>query len=106
MRIDEEYLVKLGELAQQAGLPVLDLSRAYHGVTNRREVAVAPGDAHPNAEGHRRLADELYRQMLAMPSWRAVFGVDQPTAAALVKSRGVSDTAVDITPVRKSSSQE
>ena len=30
-------------------------------------IAVAPWDFHPNAEGHRLLAEELYRALQEMP---------------------------------------
>jgi hypothetical protein len=86
MRIDEEYLAEMGELGREVGLPVLDLSRAYHGVANRRTVAITPGDAHPNAEGHRMLARELYQQILASPAWQTVLGADQPAQTAPVET--------------------
>jgi hypothetical protein len=85
MRIDEEHLAEMADFARKSGLPVFDLSKAFRGAVDRRTVAVAPGDAHPNAEGHRMLADALYQQMLAAPTWQAELGA-APAATALHKS--------------------
>jgi hypothetical protein len=62
------------ELAANTGLPVLDLSQSYAGVADKDSLMVRPEtkyalsslkregtDDHPNAQGHQRLADELYR---------------------------------------------
>jgi hypothetical protein len=82
MRIDEEHLAKMADFARDSGLPVFDLSKAFRGATDRRTVAVAPGDAHPNAEGHRLLADALYQQIVAEPSWQAELGAAASAATA------------------------
>jgi hypothetical protein len=81
MRSDQANLAEMANYAHQAGLPVLDLSKAFHKVADRTTVATAPGDAHPNAYGHRLLAEALYRQMLDLPHWQMVFG-EQPGEAA------------------------
>jgi hypothetical protein len=86
MRIDEEHLAEMADFARKSGLPVLDLSKPFREARDRRTVAVAPGDAHPNAEGHRLLADALYQQMLAAPSWQAKLGA--ATSAATVRHDG------------------
>jgi hypothetical protein len=62
--------------AEKAGLPVLSLSASYADVSDRESLMVSPSwsmdflslkrdalDEHPNEEAHRRLADELYRQL-------------------------------------------
>ena len=62
------------ELARGTGLPVLDLFDSYQNVADRDALMVEPlgtyqfrslkregPDDHPNAEGHRLLANELYR---------------------------------------------
>jgi hypothetical protein len=67
---------RLLDVARRTGLPVLNLSAAYDGVTDRGSLMVAPYSAyhfaqlareafddHPNELGHRLLADELYRQL-------------------------------------------
>ena len=47
------------ELATNAGFAVLDLSDVYAG-SDRNSLWVAEWDAHPNARGHRLIADRLY----------------------------------------------
>jgi hypothetical protein len=47
------------ELAKDAGFAVLDLSEVYAG-SDRNGLWVAEWDAHPNARGHRLIADRLY----------------------------------------------
>jgi D-alanyl-lipoteichoic acid acyltransferase DltB (MBOAT superfamily) len=46
------------EIAREAGFVVLDLTHAYDSV-EPRTLWIAPWDSHPNAEGHRMLADAL-----------------------------------------------
>jgi lysophospholipase L1-like esterase len=46
-------------LARQSGFVVLDLSDVYVG-SDRNSLWVAEWDAHPNAAGHRLIADRLY----------------------------------------------
>ncbi len=50
------------ELAREAGFVVLDLTHAYDSV-DPRTLWIAPWDSHPNAEGHRLLADALYQSL-------------------------------------------
>jgi len=58
-RDESESRQRLLALAQQAGFSaVLDLSDAYEGV-EIETLAVGPGDYHPNALGHARLARQL-----------------------------------------------
>ncbi|MEX0612842.1 MAG: SGNH/GDSL hydrolase family protein, partial [Pirellulales bacterium] len=92
MRADEEHLAEMARYAREAGLPVLDLSKAFRKVTNRRTVATAPGDAHPNAYGHRLLAEELYHQMLELPDWQTVLG-EPPRQAARAETAGATTAA-------------
>jgi hypothetical protein len=49
------------ELAAEESLPVIDLSPAFDGVKDRRELVIGPDDDHANVQGHRLLAGELYR---------------------------------------------
>jgi hypothetical protein len=46
-------------LAREAGFTILQLSGVYDGVS-LRSLKIAPWDAHPNAVGHRLIADRLY----------------------------------------------
>jgi D-alanyl-lipoteichoic acid acyltransferase DltB (MBOAT superfamily) len=50
------------EVAREAGMVVLDLTHAYDSV-EPRTLWIAPWDSHPNAEGHRLLADALCRAL-------------------------------------------
>jgi hypothetical protein len=53
---------RIMELAQQAGLTILDLSPAYDPVRDRHTLMVTPSasDSHTNEYGHQLLADQLY----------------------------------------------
>jgi hypothetical protein len=51
-------------VAKDAGFVVLDLSHAYDGHDNG-EVLISAWDQHPNAFGHKLLADALYNALLA-----------------------------------------
>jgi hypothetical protein len=53
------------EMAREAGFVVLDLTAAYDRVEDFPSIWIAPWDSHPNAEGHRMLAEELYAQLIA-----------------------------------------
>jgi hypothetical protein len=50
-------------LAKDAGLEVLDVSRAYADVKNVESLWLAKWDRHPNAEGNRLLAEALYARI-------------------------------------------
>lgn len=52
--------------AREAGFRVLEIPRVFTGVP-RRDLQVGPADFHPNARGHERIADALYRQLTARP---------------------------------------
>lgn len=77
IREDRAYYGLLMQYAQQVGLPVLDLTKAYDSVKDRKSLQIAPWDDHPKAEGHRLLAETLYQQMMASPFWQTVLGVNQ-----------------------------
>jgi hypothetical protein len=62
-RLHAQRKQELIDLAHQARLPILDLSACLHGVPDKRALMAAPFDFHYNAEGHRLLAEELYRQL-------------------------------------------
>lgn len=63
------------ELAQSAGFDVIDLSDVYSG-HDQRALVVAEWDRHPNADGHRLIAERLFdeladRGILNAPSAKA-----------------------------------
>jgi lysophospholipase L1-like esterase len=53
---------KLARLAEQAETPFLDLYPSVKGL-QPSQVMNTPEDRHPNAEGHRRFAESLYRRL-------------------------------------------
>jgi D-alanyl-lipoteichoic acid acyltransferase DltB (MBOAT superfamily) len=60
---DEE---RLRQLALSAGLDVIDLRTVYRDA-DQRDLIVAEWDRHPNTEGHKLIADALYRELVARP---------------------------------------
>jgi lysophospholipase L1-like esterase len=56
---DDEALIGL---ARQAGFATVALFDAY-GDGDRKELVVAPWDAHPNAAGHAAIAEAFYRAL-------------------------------------------
>ncbi len=58
----EEEIAHLNRVAEEAGFIVLDLSDAYDN-QDLESLVVAYWDKHPNAEGHRLIAETLYRKL-------------------------------------------
>jgi hypothetical protein len=59
----------LARLARAAGFHVVDLSDAYKG-QDLATLLIRSFDQHPNARGHRLLADQLYEALVAaLPRW-------------------------------------
>jgi hypothetical protein len=58
----EERKAMQMEFARQAGFRIIDLTGVY-GDVDRSEIAVAPWDSHPNALGHRMVAEMLYERL-------------------------------------------
>jgi hypothetical protein len=61
--LHEEEITHLAQLARESGFIVVDLSHAYDN-QDPDSIVVAYWDKHPNAKGHRLIADELYRKLL------------------------------------------
>ncbi len=57
---------KMLQLVRAAGLEVMDLSPAFDSVTDRSSLILAKWDDHTTALGHRLLAEELYKDLLAL----------------------------------------
>jgi hypothetical protein len=57
-------LDSLAQMGRSLSLPVLDLNGSFAAVNDRKSLWIAPWDTHPNAEGHRLLAERLYRLLL------------------------------------------
>jgi hypothetical protein len=68
---------ELFQLAQEAGLPVIDLSETFDGVKNRRALMVNSFDDHMNAEAHRLLSDCLFKK-LHNPDGSLIFSLKRP----------------------------
>lgn len=63
------------ELVEKAGIPVIDLLDTFDHVDNIETERVAWFDIHPNAAGHRLIAENLYRQLSGQPQlWSALTG--------------------------------
>ncbi|MGQ0647599.1 MAG: hypothetical protein ACT4P7_08500 [Gemmatimonadaceae bacterium] len=56
----------LKSLATAAGFEIIDLSGVYAG-QDEQKLIVAEWDRHPNIEGHRLIADRLYKELVARP---------------------------------------
>ncbi len=57
--------VPLRAVIEDAGLPLVNLFEVYP-AAQRAALRVAPWDDHPNAAGHRLIADALYRELSAL----------------------------------------
>jgi hypothetical protein len=62
MPLQESELTKLTRLAEEANFIVLDLSGIYENLETDRLI-VAVWDKHPNASGHRLIAEQLYQAL-------------------------------------------
>jgi hypothetical protein len=56
---------------EAAKVPVIDLRDSFAGEPDLRVLRVSRDDYHPNAHGHRLMADALYRKMFAEPDLSA-----------------------------------
>jgi hypothetical protein len=61
-----EVSIVLRDLAAEAGFEIINLYDIYNG-TDVQDFKVREGDLHPNAAGHRRIADWLETRLLANP---------------------------------------
>ncbi len=60
--LQEEEIIQLASLAEEAGFIVLNLSDAYDN-QDLESLVVAYWDKHPNAKGHMLIAESLYRAL-------------------------------------------
>jgi hypothetical protein len=58
----EEEISHLNRVAEESGFIVLDLSDAYAN-QDLESLVVAYWDKHPNAKGHKLIAEDLYRKL-------------------------------------------
>ena len=76
--VDAQEATAMRALAERAGFTTLSLDGAYAD-TQPESLVVAPWDGHPNAKGHRMLADRAF-EILAGPEGRQALG--EPVAGA------------------------
>ena len=72
---DRPEVVEQPEIARRAGFDVLDTAHAYDGAANVESLWIAKWDRHPNAQGHRLLADAVY---VAVTKYLAANVPDKP----------------------------
>jgi hypothetical protein len=61
---EDSVVARSARMAQNAGFEVMSLAGAY-GDGPPETLQLASWDRHPNAEGHRRIADRLYNETIA-----------------------------------------
>ena len=71
---------ELSRLARAVGLEVIDLSTAFDSVKDRNTLMLAKWDHHTTALGHRLLAEELYKDLVAV-----MFGPPSKQQASLLQ---------------------
>jgi len=67
----EDVYRRLWEVAEDSGLPVVDLRRALPGDVDPRRFWVSPDDSHPNAEAQKLFAEQLYKEVNWKPASNA-----------------------------------
>jgi lysophospholipase L1-like esterase len=78
------------ELVEGVGVPVIDLRDTYDQVSDIESVRTYWSDPHPNAAGHRLLADNLYHKLRAQPVvWSALTGQLRPATTLIQSKSGV-----------------
>jgi hypothetical protein len=60
--VREEEVARLAHLAEESGFTVLNLADAYEN-QDVDSLVVAYWDKHPNAKGHRLIAERLYQAL-------------------------------------------
>lgn len=73
IRIDPVHpeMIQQSELSRKAGLITIDLFDAYEGQKDT-DMYLLPSDPHPTALAHRRLADELWNDLMSEPTIREI----------------------------------
>jgi lysophospholipase L1-like esterase len=61
--LQEDEIAHLNRVAEESGFIVLDLSDAYDNL-DPESLVLAYWDKHPNAKGHKLIAEDLYRKLL------------------------------------------
>jgi hypothetical protein len=84
---EDDSAIPLQQQISSAGLPIIDLFDVYP--TDRLDsLRVAPWDDHPNAEGHRIIAEALYHDLTAFLTAEAI----QTTLMARLRSSSAVNT--------------
>ena len=78
--VDEVPSIPLRDVLDRANLPVFDLFGVY-ATADRPSLRVAPWDDHPNADGHRLIADRFYDDLTGVHRvWRDRAGPETQNA--------------------------
>jgi hypothetical protein len=72
----DHALIRMAREANFAKVIVLDPYKAQQ----KSELVVAPWDHHPNAKGHRLVAEALYGALTKADTWQALFGANAQAA--------------------------
>jgi hypothetical protein len=81
-QIGESFL-GIDEILRDLDVPFVPLIDAFDGVGDLAPYRVAESDRHPNAEGHKRLFERLYRRLESDPVLMAeLIGVSNPVGLA------------------------
>jgi hypothetical protein len=85
---------RITRMAIRHGFKVLDLNGAYDAIEDRTTLFVTSFDSHPNALGHKLLANRLEAEMRAkwLPSLQSSQSAPgQPTRSSNAKEKHVSE---------------
>ena len=81
---EREILDRQAELAEEAGLRVLDTSNAFDGTADSQSLWIASWDNHPNPTGHALLAEAVYAELKPLlPLPQSNVTVDAPDLTSL-----------------------
>lgn len=68
-----EEFIGVPEAIAELGIPVIDLLDTFEAIPNRETIRVADNDRHPNAAGHRLLAERLRQAIKDQPAVADLF---------------------------------
>jgi hypothetical protein len=67
-----ETFLGIPEILKELDQPSISLTSTFAGLDDMTPYEVSDDDRHPNAEGHKRLFEHLYRQLEADPALMAM----------------------------------
>ena len=73
--LSQPHFQGVRELVAEMGITMVDLLDTFSGVSDLDTMRVAWYDPHPNADGHRLIANNLYGKLREQPeAWSALVG--------------------------------